>query len=129
MTASKAWEYRHQLSATGGAPVYKYADKVGSAERLENGNTLVMFGADVDPTTLRVRNPQTFTLVEADASPEASALAAPDMQIPGNIVVYRALPVKTLFGEVACEPDEEDSRGGELMRPGSEKPKIPGCRE
>jgi hypothetical protein len=80
--------------------VYKYADKVGSAQRLANGNTLVWYGADIDPTTLRAKNPQTFTLVEADASPEAAALAVLDMQIPGNIPVYRALPVETLFGEV-----------------------------
>ena len=47
------------------------------------------------------REKQTFTLVEADAMPEASAVAVLDMQIPpGNGQVYRALPVRTLFGEV-----------------------------
>jgi hypothetical protein len=99
MTAAKVWEYRHQL-ADG---TYKYADKVGVAQRLENGNTLVWFGADIDPTTLAAKNPQTFTLVEADASPEASTLAVMDMQIPGNSPVYRALPVTTLFGEIPGE--------------------------
>src|SRR5262249_52508339 len=44
MTATKVWEYRHQVEA-GATPVYKYADKVGSAQRLKNGNTLIMFGA------------------------------------------------------------------------------------
>jgi len=94
MTATKVWEYRHQVGAG-----YKYADKVGGAQRLENGNTLITFGADIDPTTLKAKTPQTFTLVEADANPEAGALAVLDMLIPGNMVVYRALPVKELFGE------------------------------
>jgi hypothetical protein len=100
LTATKVWEYRHPVDTSGAAPVYKYADKVGSVQRLANGNTLVWYGADIDPTTLKAKNPQTFTLVEADASPEAAALAVPDMQIPGNIPVYRALPVETVFGEV-----------------------------
>jgi hypothetical protein len=100
MTATKVWEYRHPVDTGGTAPVYKYADKVGSAERLSNGDTLIWYGADIDPTTLKAKNPQTFTLVEADASPEAAALAVLDMQIPGSTPVYRALAVKTLFGEV-----------------------------
>jgi len=100
MTATKVWEYRHQVASSGGAPVYKYADKVGTAARLENGNTLVWYGADIDPATLKARNPQTFTLVEADATAEANALAVLNVQIPGNSPVYRALPLNSLFGEV-----------------------------
>jgi len=101
MTATKVWEYRHQTGASGGTPVYKYADRVGTAQRLSNGNTIVWFGADIDPTTLQEKSPQTQTLVEADASPEAAALAVLDVQIPpGNVIVYRALPAETLFGEV-----------------------------
>jgi len=100
MTASKVWEYRHQIGTAGGTPVYKYADKVGSAQRLKNGNTLIMFGADTDPTTRLSKNPQTFTLVEADANTEAGAVAVLDIQIPGAGQIYRALPVETLFGEV-----------------------------
>jgi len=102
MTASKVWEYRHSLIGNWGSPTYKYADKVGTAHRLENGDTLVLFGADIDPLTLLAKSPETFTLVEADANPEAGALAILDMQIPpGNGQIYRALPVNTLFGEVA----------------------------
>lgn len=103
MTAKKVWEYRHQVDAGDGVPVYKYADKVGTAERLENGNTIVLFGADIDPATLLAKNPQTFTLVEADANPQAGAVAVLDMQTPGNVNIYRALPVKTLFGEVSAK--------------------------
>jgi hypothetical protein len=101
MTATKVWEYRHQVGASGGAPVYKYSDRVGAAQRLENGNTIVWFGADINPTTLVPKSPQTYTLVEADASPEAGAVAILDVQIPpGTGFPYRALPVETLFGEV-----------------------------
>jgi hypothetical protein len=64
MTAAKVWEYRHQVGTSGGAPIYKYADKVGASHRLENGNTLVLFGVDFDPTTLLAKSPQTVTLVE-----------------------------------------------------------------
>jgi hypothetical protein len=100
MTATKVWEYRHRIGMSGGVPVYKYADKVGAAHRLKNGNTLVLFGADIDAVTLLGRNTQTFTLVEADANAEAGAVAVLDMQIPGNGPIYRPLPVETLFGEV-----------------------------
>jgi hypothetical protein len=100
MTATKVWEYRHQVGTSGGRPVYKYVDAVGTAQRLENGNTIVLFGTDVDPATLQLKNPRTLTLVEADASPEAAAVAVLDFQMPGGAPVYRALPVKTLFGEV-----------------------------
>lgn len=100
MTAAKVWEYRHQVGTDAASP-YKYADKVGTAQRLDNGNTIVLFGADIDPVTLAAKNPQTFTLVEADSKPEADAVAVLDFQMPGANPVYRALPVQSLFGEVA----------------------------
>ena len=99
MTATKIWEYRQQVGNVSPS-AYKYADKVGTAQRLDNGNTVVLFGADIDPVTLAAKNPQTFTLVEADSNPEAKAVAVLDFQMPGANPVYRALPVKTLFGEV-----------------------------
>ena len=106
MTAAKVWEYRHQTGSSGGVPVYKYSDRVGSAQRLANGNTMVWFGADIDPTTLKAKSPQTYTLVEADAGPEAGALAVLNLQIPpGTAFPYRALPVETLFGEVPASGD------------------------
>jgi hypothetical protein len=101
MTASKVWEYRHVIGDNGGSPVYKYADKVGIAQRLENGNTLVLFGADIDPNTLAAKSPQTFTLVEADHAASANVLAVLDIQMPGGNQIYRALPVDSLFGETA----------------------------
>jgi hypothetical protein len=100
MTATKVWEYRHLITAPAGGSIYKYADKVGTAQRLGNGNTIVLFGADINPATLAPKNPQTFTLVEADANAEAGAIATLDFQMPGANPVYRALPVDSLFGEV-----------------------------
>jgi hypothetical protein len=74
---------------------------VGAAQRLRNGNTLVWFGADTGPATLQQKNRQIFTLVEADTSPKASALAVLDVEIAGSVAIYRALPLDNLFGEVA----------------------------
>jgi hypothetical protein len=102
MTSTKVWEYRHRVSNKDGSVSYKYSDAAGMAERLENGNTLVLFGRDVDPSTLRARTPQTFTLVEADANSDAAAVAVLDMQLPGEPLIYRAVPLKTLFGEVVA---------------------------
>jgi hypothetical protein len=100
LTATKVWEYRHPIQNSDGSPGYKYSDAVGMAERLDDGNTLVLFGRDFDPGSMRARSPQTFTLIEADAKSEAEALGVLDMQLPGEPIVYRALPLKTLFGEV-----------------------------
>ena len=104
MQATKVWEYRHPLTTAGETSVYKFSSAVGTAQRLNNGNTLVLFGTDFDPATLRPRSPQVFSLVEADRSREASAVATLDMVIPGAPIVYRALPVQSLFGEVVCRP-------------------------
>ena len=101
MTATKVWQYRHMVKTNGRTPVYKYADKVGTAQRLENGNTIVLFGADIDPVTLAAKNPQIFTLVEADRNADAGAVAMLDIQMPGGNQIYRALPVTSLFGETA----------------------------
>jgi len=79
--------------------MYKYSNSQGLAQRLANGNTLVLFGSDIDPATLRAKSPQTFTLVEADASPEGRPVAVLDMNIPGDPILYRVLPVNTLLGE------------------------------
>ena len=46
-------------------------------------NTIVLFGADIDPVTLAAKNPQMFTLAEADSKPEANAVAVLDFQMPG----------------------------------------------
>ena len=135
MTAAKVWEYRHQVGTSGGAPVYKYSDRVGAAQRLANGNTIVWFGADINPTTLDPKSPQTYTLVEADASPEAGAVAVLDVQIPpGTGFPYRALPVETLFGEVPAPgqwniPDRVSKPDTGHGRRRSELPRSVGMRQ
>ena len=114
MTARKVWEYRHP-SGNDAASAHKYADKVGTAQRLDNGNTIVLFGADIDPVTLAARNPQTFTLVEADSQPEANPVAVLDFQMPAANPVYRALPVTSLFGEVTGKTRELAATQGSLF--------------
>jgi hypothetical protein len=103
MTACKIWQYRHRLA--GGNSTYKYSNSQGTAIRLENGNSLVLFGSDIDPATLVARNPQTLTLVEADANPEAEAVAVLDMKLPGEPIVYRALSVRPFLESPSLEGD------------------------
>jgi hypothetical protein len=114
MTAAKVWEYRHPVSNSDGALVYKYSNSQGMAHRLKNGNTLVLFGSDIDPVALVAKNPQTFTLVEADSSPQAQALAVLDMKVPGDPILYRVLPVTTIFGESPVQPSQDVNGNGKL---------------
>ena len=62
----------------------------------------VSCSVDFDPTDTEAKNPQTFTLLDADENPEAGAVAVLDMLVPGSgqFPVYRALPVNSLVGEV-----------------------------
>ena len=131
MTATKVWEYRHQVGASGGTPVYKYSDRVGTAQRLQNRNTIVWFGADVDPTTLKPKSPQTYTLVEADASPEAGAVAVLDVQIPPGTgfphYEFSALPVdapECTGAKMANTCRKILSQQGAYRRPTRPKPAV-----
>jgi hypothetical protein len=114
MTAAKVWEYRHPVSNPDGATVFKYSNSQGMAQRLENGNTLVLFGSDIDPVTFVAKNPQTFTLVEADSSSAARALAVLDMKVPGDPILYRVLPITTIFGESPVQPSRYGNAHGEV---------------
>ena len=64
-TAAKFWEYRHAVSNSGRSGAYKYADAVGMAERLDNANTLVLFGRDFDSGAMPAGTPRVFTFVES----------------------------------------------------------------
>ncbi len=83
MQARKVWEYRNKPDL--------YSSAVGSANRLPNGNTVLLYGI---PT---VANPGIFTLVEADqaGNPVATTL----ITSPGKTVQYRAVPIDTINGE------------------------------
>jgi hypothetical protein len=85
MEARKVWEYRHSPDL--------YADCCSSAERLPNGNTVLVFGSDhtVDVCC------RTFTLIEADS--EGNPLSVREIASPGLTIVYRVYPLDSINGE------------------------------
>jgi hypothetical protein len=87
MTATKVWEYRHNPDL--------FSRIVSNVNRLENGNTVVVFGADQSTDECC----RIFTLVEADDQPEANALTVIEISAPGKSLQYRVHPVQTLSGE------------------------------
>lgn len=80
MEARKVWEYRHSPD--------RYAGCCSSVERLENGNSVLVFGNDADAV---------FTLVEADA--EGEAVSAIEISSPGKGIQYRAYALDSINGE------------------------------
>jgi len=84
MTATKVWEYRN-------APDL-FSSAVGSAVRLNNGNTIVDFG--LDPVT---EDPSIYTVVEADSN--GNTVASTTISSPGKGDQYRAIPIDSLNGE------------------------------
>jgi hypothetical protein len=87
MEARKVWEYRFSPDL--------FADCCSSAERLDNGNTVLVFGSDA-ANDLCCR---TFTLVEAD--PQGNAVSVIEMTSPGKQIQYRARPIDSINGESA----------------------------
>jgi hypothetical protein len=85
MEARKVWEYRHDPDL--------YAPCCSSVHRLENGNTVLVFGRDEE------NNPGIFTLVEAD--PEGNAVAVTEISSEGKDIQYRAYPIDSINGEKA----------------------------
>jgi hypothetical protein len=83
MDARKVWEYRHDPEL--------FANCCSNVTRLENGNTLIVFGADEG------RDPPVFTIVEAN--PEGEAVATTEVISPGKLVQYRVYPLDTINGE------------------------------
>lgn len=83
-TATKAWEYRH-------APDI-YASLVGSARRLQNGNTLVLFGM------LAGQNGSSGPITAVEVTPAGT----PAWRLtfgPQLTRLYRVIPVTSLLGE------------------------------
>jgi hypothetical protein len=85
MEARKVWEYRHGPDL--------FAHCCSSVERLENGNTVLVFGADhtEDPCC------RTFTLVEADG--EGNPVSIMEISSPDLSIVYRVYPIESIGGE------------------------------
>jgi hypothetical protein len=86
MTATKVWEYRHTPDL--------FARIVSSVARLDNGNTVVMFGSMTGDACCRIA-----TLVEADDQPSANAHTVIEISSPGMPNTYRAHPLQTINGE------------------------------
>jgi hypothetical protein len=84
MTATKVWEYRNTPDI--------FSSAVGSAVRLNDGDTVVDFG--VDPVN---ETPSIFTVVEADSS--GNPVAVTTISSPGKGDQYRAIPIDSLNGE------------------------------
>jgi hypothetical protein len=101
-----------------------HADKVGTAQWLDSGNTIVLFGADIDLVTLAAKNPQTFTLVEADSKPEANAVAVLDFQTPGAHTRPGLFPPHDRVNRYPDCP-QEHSEGQATIRGGTRRYRFP----
>ncbi|HEU0021823.1 MAG TPA: aryl-sulfate sulfotransferase, partial [Dehalococcoidia bacterium] len=85
LVARKAWEYRYTPDL--------YAGCCSDVQRLENGNSVLVFGSDpAHESCCRV-----FTLVEAGAQGET--VSAIEISSPGKGIQYRAYPLDTINGE------------------------------
>ena len=91
MTARKVWEFRHDPDI--------YAFCCSSADRLENGNTLMVFGVNHAPECCRP-----FNIVEAD--PEGNVVWEVEHFSPGKIAQYRVYPSDSIMGEVQVSQGE-----------------------
>ena len=85
MTAAKVWEYRHAPDLL--------AICCSNVTRLDNGNTVAVFGADLS-TDVCCR---VFTLVEADA--QGNTVWEVQMSSPGQQIQYRVYPIDSILGE------------------------------
>ncbi len=86
--AAKVWEYRNKPDL--------YSSAVGSAVRLDNGNTVLDFGVADS------QNPNIYNVVEAD--PAGNAVAVFQISAPGKTIQYRAIPIGSISGETPAQP-------------------------
>jgi hypothetical protein len=84
MTVRKVWEYR--------LPGGLFAACCSNVTRLENGNTLVMFGSEFVPEDVR-----SFPVVEAD--PRGGAVWVVAHESLGKSSQYRVYPADSIMGE------------------------------
>jgi hypothetical protein len=85
LVARKVWEYRYTPD--------RYATCCSSVQRLENGNTVLVFGSD----STREVCCRVFTLAEADA--EGETVSAIEITSPGKRIQYRAYALDSMNGE------------------------------
>ena len=84
MTAKKVWEYRHDPDI--------FSICCSNTIRLENGNTLMVFGITRDPVCCRP-----FTIVEANG--DGKAVWEVEHRSPGKSAQYRVYPADSIMGE------------------------------
>ena len=90
MTAKKVWEYRHSPDL--------FAGCCSNVTRLENGNTVLVFGAQ-NAVNVCCRK---FTVVESDAN--GNAVSVIENAHPGKGIQYRVYPIGSINGEAAVIP-------------------------
>ena len=86
MTATKVWEYRHDPDL--------FALCCSSVARLDNGNTVIVFGSDDFSTDICCR---VFTMVEVD--PQGNTVWEVQLSAPGMPDQYRVYPILSIDGE------------------------------
>lgn len=91
MEARKVWEYRHEPSL--------FAACCSIAHRLDNGNTLIVFGSPPDfGSDVCCR---TFTIVEADS--QGNAVWVVEERSPQKSTQYRVYPSDSVMGETRLQ--------------------------
>lgn len=90
--ARKVWEYVPEPAI--------FSPCCANVERLENGNTLMVFPGDTEADLCC----RVHTIVEADA--DQRTVWKLDAKAPGLVVVYRVYPGATLLGEEDADPPQ-----------------------
>ena len=85
MTARKAWEFRNQPDI--------FSDCCSIVYRLDNGNSVILFGINSDPVCCRP-----FTIIETN--PSGEIIWSVDHRSPGKFSQYRIYPSDSIMGEV-----------------------------
>ena len=85
MTARRIWEFRNRPDI--------FADCCSIVHRLDNGNSLILFGINAAPVCCRP-----FTIIETNQSGEI--IWSVDHRSPGKFSQYRIYPSDSIMGEV-----------------------------
>lgn len=91
-TATNFWEYRHSPDL--------YAALVGSARRLSNGNTVVLFGMSLQSES---SGPLTAVEVNGAGAVRWRLSVDPGEPVPAPSRLYRLTPIESLSGEIPSQ--------------------------
>ena len=84
MIAIKAWEFRNEPDI--------FSDCCSIVHRLDNGNSLILFGINSSPVCCRP-----FTIIETN--PVGEIVWSVDHRSPGKFSQYRIYPSDSIMGE------------------------------